>query len=284
MAQEEQPAGAATPNIARIYDYLLGGQHHYQADRDVAQALLAAAPDARATMVENRRFLIRAVRYLAGQGIRQFLDIGAGLPTQENVHQVAQQAAPDARVVYVDIDPEVVAHARTLLPPGGQVAAVTGDLRQPERILSDPGVLRLLDFSGPVALLLVGVLYFIPDSEDPYGMVARLRAALAPGSYLALAHATGDVSPAGNVEAGTRAYRPASEGVTLRSRAQVGRFLTGLDLVEPGLVLMPDWRPDGGPPEPGAAGYAAVGRVPGGTRAAGSQQAQSSTSQPRPSS
>ena len=264
MTQEQQAAGSTgpAPSIARIYDYFLGGQQHTPADREVAAALLAAAPDARAFVVENRRFLVRAVRYLAGQGIRQFLDIGAGLPTQDNVHQVARRTAPDARVVYVDIDPAVVGEARALLPPSGQVTVIAGDLRQPEQILGHPEVGRLLDFREPAAVLLAGVLHFVPDSEDPYGAVARLRGALAPGSYLALSHAADDLSPPANVSAGTRAYRPASSGLTLRSRAQVGRFLTGLDLVEPGLVPLPDWQPDGGPAEAGAAGYGAVGHVP----------------------
>jgi O-methyltransferase involved in polyketide biosynthesis len=266
MAHDERPAeltGAAAPNIARIYDYLLGGQNNSAADREVAQALIELSPGSRATAVENRRFLGRAVRYLVQQGIRQFLDIGAGLPTQDNVHQIAQRAAPGARIVYADVDPDVVSQARALLPADGSVAIIQGDLREPGQILRHPEVQRLLDFRQPVALLLAGVLYFVPDSEDPYGAVRQLRGALAPGSYLVLSHATADLTPAGKIAEGARIYSPASAGLTFRSRAQIEGFLTGLDLVEPGLVVMSQWRPDSGQPVPDQpAGFGAVGRLP----------------------
>jgi O-methyltransferase involved in polyketide biosynthesis len=268
MADSELPprlSGAETPNPARIYDYLLGGQNNHAADREVADALLAAAPATRATAVENRRFLGRAVRYAAGEGVRQFLDIGAGLPTQDNVHQIAARAANGSRVVYVDSDPAVVEHAQALVASDDNVAVVAGDLRQPEQILAHPVVRRLLDFTEPIALLLVGVLYFVPDDEDPYAAMARLRDALAPGSYVVISHATGDTAAPADTAKGTKIYRQASAGLTLRSRAQIERFLTGLDLVEPGLVLLSQWRPSGSAVHDhtldGAAGYGAVGRV-----------------------
>jgi hypothetical protein len=184
------------PNPARIYDYLLGGKDHYPADRQAAEAVLAVAPQAREGARENRAFLQRAVRYLAEAGVRQFLDIGTGLPTQGNVHQVAQAVMPEARVVYVDHDPVVHTHANALLTNNSPTTvAVIGDLREPEAILDHPEVRRLLDFTRPIAVLLVAVLHFIRDAEDPAGIVTRLRDAMAPGSYLVVSHATGDFHP-----------------------------------------------------------------------------------------
>jgi len=258
------PAGIDTsrPNPARVYDALLGGKDHYPVDRAAAQAILKAAPQARQGARENRAFLQRAVRYLAQQGIRQFLDIGTGLPTQGNVHQVARQVSPDARVVYVDHDPVVHVHASALLANNSPTTlAVLADLREPEAILDNPGVRRLLDFTRPVGVLLVAVLHFIIDAEDPGGIVARLRDAMAPGSYLVLSHATGDFHPQAAAKV-TEVYDRASAPLVLRPRAAIERFFDGFDLVEPGLVQPAAWRPDqGGPVSPSAGGfYSGVGR------------------------
>jgi O-methyltransferase involved in polyketide biosynthesis len=245
MADRElSPESVPAPNQARIYDYLLGGHSNLPVDREVADALLALSPTTKATAVENRRFLGRAVRFLAAQGIRQFLDVGAGLPTQENVHQIAQQTVPDARVLYVDNDPVVIAQGQALLTNESHVAMAEADLRQPAGILALPEAHRLLDFRQPIALLLIGVLYFISDDEAPYGKVSQLRDALAPGSYLAISHATSDTLPPEHLAEGTRIYNRAS-GVTLRTRAQIERFLDGSDPVDPGLVLISHWHPDG---------------------------------------
>jgi hypothetical protein len=258
------PAGidTTTANPARVYDALLGGKDHYPVDRGAADAILAAAPQARQGARENRAFLQRAVRYLAAEaGIDQFLDIGTGLPTQGNVHEVARQVAPDARVVYVDHDPVVHAHANALLANNSPTTlAVLADLREPEAILADSQVRRLLDFTRPVAVLLVAVLHFIRDAEDPAGIVARLRDAMAPGSHLVISHATGDFHPQAGAKV-TEVYRQASAPLVLRSRSQIGRFFRGFDLVEPGLVQPVAWRPDPGPVSPSAGGfYSGVGR------------------------
>jgi O-methyltransferase involved in polyketide biosynthesis len=264
MADSEvSPEPAPTPSQARIYDYLLGGHNNLPVDREVADAMIAHSSIARPTAVENRRFLGRAVRFLAAEaGIRQFLDVGAGLPTQQNVHQIARQAAADARVVYVDNDPAVVATGRALLTDEDRVAMVEGDLRQPAAILAIAEVRRLLDLRQPVALLLFGVLYFVPEEEDPDGLIAQLRDALAPGSYLAISHATGDFLPSDQLAEGTRIYNRASD-VTMRSRARIERFFAGFDLIDPGLVLVTDWHPDSPqpPPDETPAMFGAIGRL-----------------------
>ncbi len=257
------PAGidTTTANPARIYDALLGGKDHYPVDRAAAQAILKAAPQARQGARQNRAFLQRAVRYLAEAGIRQFLDIGTGLPTQGNVHEVARQVAPDARVVYIDYDPVVHVHANALLANNSPTTlAVLADLREPEAILAHPQVQRLLDFTGPVGVLLVAVLHFIKDEEDPVGIVARLRDAMAPGSYLVVSHATGDFHPAQGAKV-TEVYQQASAPLVLRRRQAIERFFDGFELVEPGLVQPVAWRPDPGPVSPSAGGfYSGVGR------------------------
>ncbi len=264
-----RPVGidTSTPNPARIYDALLGGKDNFPADRDAAHAILAAAPQARQGARENRAFLQRAVRFLAAEaGIRQFLDIGTGLPTQGNVHQVAQAVAPDARVVYADHDPVVYAHANALLADHTTTTTTTtttvlADLRAPEMILGQPEVRRLLDFTQPVALLLVAVLHFVRDEEDPAGLVARLREALAPGSYVGISHATADFHPQAAAKI-TDVYQQASAPLVLRSRNQIARLFDGFDLLAPGLVQPAAWRPDGERPAgPGSGGfYGGVGR------------------------
>jgi S-adenosyl methyltransferase len=253
---------ASTPNPARIYDYLLGGKDNYPVDRDAAEAILDVAPQARQGAKENRAFLQRAVRFLAAEaGIRQFLDIGTGLPTQDNVHEVAHGVAPDARVVYVDNDPMVHVHASALLADHITTIAVLADLREPNAILSDSRVRAVLDFTRPVAVLLVAVLHFIQDEEDPTGIVARLRAAMAPGSFLVVSHATADFHPDVAAKV-TNVYLRASAPLVLRSRSQIARFFDGFDLLPPGLVQLASWRPDGdGAASPSTGGfYSGVGR------------------------
>jgi hypothetical protein len=241
------PSGIDTgkANTARVYDYWLGGSNNFLADQDAARAMLAVDPSLRAAVRANRAFLGRAVRYLTGQaGIRQFLDIGSGIPTERNVHQVAQETAPESRVVYVDADEVAVAHSRLLLQDNPGTAIIQADLREPEKILADPATQLLLDFSQPIALLLVAVLHFIPGEDDPWQIVATLRDALAPRSYLVLCHACSDAKPE-LATATTKAYegRVAARSA-LRPRADILRFFDGFDLVDPGLVYLPEWRPD----------------------------------------
>jgi hypothetical protein len=261
------------PNPARIYDYLLGGKDNFPADRDVAEQVLAIAPVARDVVGDNRAFLRRAVRFLTSEaGIRQFIDLGSGLPTQGNVHEVAQADAADARVVYVDNDAMVVTHSRALLA-GDNTVAVQADLREPERILAHPEVRQLIDFDQPVALLLMAILHFVPDDEDPFGIVARFRDALPAGSYLAISHGTRDIparpdmSPEEMTEMGTkveRLYQLTTASLVTRTHAEVERFFDGLDLLDPGVVEIQRWRPDGRRPMLPGGFYGGVGRKPWG--------------------
>ncbi len=231
---------------ARIYDYLLGGKDNYAADRAATEALRAVNPEIDSTVRANRAFLGRAVRYLAaGAGIRQFLDIGTGIPTAGNTHEVAQAAAPQSRVVYVDYDPVVLAHARALLVSGEQGATdyIDADLRDTGSILTRAA--ERLDFTRPVAVTLIAILHAIPDADDPHAIVATLLDAVPPGSYLALSHAGSDlVSP--QVQQGIEdvAGRMIRQQYAARSREQVARFFHGTDLVEPGLVRVEEWRPE----------------------------------------
>jgi SAM-dependent methyltransferase len=234
---------------ARRYNYWLGGTDNFEADRVSGDAVAAAFPTVRISAMENRRFLQRAVTYLVKEaGIRQFLDIGTGIPSVDNVHEVAQSIAPDARVVYVDNDPIVLAHARKLLAgsPRGATAYIHADLRDPDAVLEDPDLRSTLDLDRPVAIMLFAVVHFLQDSEDPYGRVARLTRALAPGSHLAMSHATVDfLSPeavsALNVEI-ERDRRLSRDPATPRDRAAFARFFDGMELVPPGIVALPDWR------------------------------------------
>jgi SAM-dependent methyltransferase len=231
-------------NVARVYDYWLGGWHNFLADQDVARAIAAVEPGVRVFARANRAFLGRAVRFLAGSGVRQFLDIGSGIPTEGNVHEVAQQAAPGSRVVYADIDEVAIAHSRALLAGNDRAAIINGDLRQPGKILASDDTRRLIDFSQPAGLLLMVVLHFITDAEDPWQIVATLRDALAPGSYLVIGHGTDEGSPVA-VRAASKVYnRSVSTQMNLRSRGEIMRFFDGFDLLEPGLVYPPLWRPD----------------------------------------
>ena len=246
----------SVPNVARIYDYLLGGKDNFAADRDAAGELLSLLPDAQTACHHNRVILQRAVRYLAGQaGIRQYIDIGTGLPTQGNVHEIVQGINPDARVAYVDYDPVVVSHARALLATAPTVAVINGDLRSPDKILADPGLRTLIDFSEPVAVLLVAILHFIADDEHPHQIADTLKAAMPPGSYLVLSHITADEVPGETSRKAQSVYGRATAPVFPRSRKAIRRFLDGLETgFEPGItdVGRPQpWAPPApGEPEP----------------------------------
>jgi S-adenosyl methyltransferase len=254
---------------ARRYDYWLGGKDNYPADRESGDVIEAAFPTIRMTVVENRRFLVRAVRFLAGElGIRQFLDIGTGIPTHPNVHEVAQSIAPDSRIVYVDNDPIVLAHARALLRSGpeGATAYIDADLREPAKILQDPALPKTLDLSRPVALMLVAILHFIPDTDDPYGAVARLVGAMPPGSYLVVSHGTYDFMPPATAAKLTgMAKPPGGAEYRARTKEEIARFFAGLKLVPPGIQPLAEWRAENEPrPRPHAAdiaGYGAVAQI-----------------------
>ena len=264
-----QSIDTSRPHPARVYDFFLGGKDNFAADRQAAEQLLALAPTGRTIARENRAFLGRAVRYLVEEaGIRQFLDIGTGLPSADNVHEVAQGIAPESRVVYVDNDPLVLTHARALLTssPAGRTAYIDADLREPEKILAAPQVTETLDLTRPVALMLVAVLHFIPDDAGPRRIVSTLLDALPPGSCLAASHLTAEYSDPARGDEAVAVYQRG--GMTLRPRsadefAEVA--FTGLRMVEPGVVLASDWRPGDSGPRPLAAEvstHAAVGFKP----------------------
>ncbi|MPZ28027.1 MAG: hypothetical protein GEV12_16865 [Micromonosporaceae bacterium] len=240
------------PSVARMYDYFLGGSHNFAVDREAAHQVLAIMPEVPLRAQANRAFLRRAVRFLVDAGVRQFLDIGSGIPTVGNVHEIAQQVAPAARVVYVDTDPIAVAHSQELLAGDDQTSVIQEDLRAPDRIVANPVVRDLLDFREPVAVLLVAVLHFIPDSDQPHAAVASIRDALPPGSYLALSHANIEDIDAHDREAGERVYDRSDSTFVSRDTAEVARFFDGFTLVEPGLVWAPLWRPDPGSNTTGA--------------------------------
>jgi SAM-dependent methyltransferase len=254
-------------NVARVYDYLVGGTHNFLADQDVGRAIIAVEPNARAIFQANRAFLGRAVRFLAAAGIRQFLDIGSGIPTEGNVHEIAQQAAPDARVVYADIDPVAIAHSKAILTGNPGATVIEGDLRAPQTILARAADTGLIDFTQPVALLLIAVVHFIHDDEDPWRIVGALKDALAPGSYLALTHGTEEGKP-DIAHAAEKVYqRAATADLRMRPRADILRLFDGLELIEPGLVTSPQWHPESPadlPEDPGKfwGGLAGVGRKP----------------------
>jgi len=260
------PFDTSVANQARVYDFLLGGKDNYAADRAAAEAVLKIAPETVFTARANRAFLGRVVRYLTGQeGIRQFLDIGTGIPTAGNTHQVAQAIAPETRVVYVDYDPIVLAHARALLTGGGAGATeyIDADVRDTDKILSQAR--QLLDFSEPVAITMVSLMHAIPDSDDPHAIVARLLDAVPPGSFVAMSHMASDIlddSKQQGLESATG--RLIQQQLTYRSREQVARFFAGTDLVPPGLVRVEEWRPDDDAAEATRSFlWSGVGRKPG---------------------
>ncbi|MGW0734969.1 SAM-dependent methyltransferase [Streptomyces sp. NPDC002851] len=267
----ERPAWAppgidiTKPSVSRIYDFYLGGSHNFESDREAARKAMEFMPGLPKVMQANRAFMRRAVRYAVERGITQFLDIGSGIPTFGNVHEVAQGALPGAKVAYVDHDPVAVAHSRAVLDGNPDTAVAAADLRRPQEVLGSPDVAGLLDLDRPVALLLVAILHFVEDADDPYKAVAELTSGLAPGSLLVLTHASYDgiPLPEERAEGAVGVYRDIRSPLVMRSREQVARFFEGYEMVEPGLVQMPHWRPET-PPEqedPYAfSGYAGVGR------------------------
>lgn len=241
------PFDTSVAHMARVYDYWLGGKDNFAADREAAKQAIAANPGILTDVRANRAFLAHAVRYLAGEcGIRQFLDIGTGIPTANNTHGVAQSVAPDSRVVYVDNDPVVLSHARALLTsdPAGATDYIDADLRDTREILDSAA--RTLDFSRPVAVTLLAILHLIPDEDDPRGIVATLMAAVPPGSYLVITHPAGDVRPAAVAEMVRRVNaRLGPTRGTMRDQAEVTRLFDGLELLDPGIVQPQLWRPAG---------------------------------------
>lgn len=268
----ERPAWAprsidiSVPSVSRIYDYYLGGSHNFEVDREAARKAMEFMPGLPKIMQANRAFMRRAVRFAAGEGITQFLDIGSGIPTFGNVHEVARAACPGAHVVYVDHDPVAVAHSQAVLEGDDAVNVVAADLRKPLEILESPEVEGLIDLNRPVALLLVAILHFVEDEDDPYGAVAQLRDALAPGSMLVLTHASyeGIPLPEERAKGTVDVYKDIRNPLIMRSREEIARFFEGYDMVEPGLVPPPNWRPDTAPEDedPYAfSGFAGVGRT-----------------------
>ncbi|MEU5403535.1 SAM-dependent methyltransferase [Streptomyces sp. NPDC005963] len=267
----ERPAWAppgidiSVPSVSRMYDYYLGGSHNFEVDREAARKVLEFMPGLPKAMQANRAFMRRVVNYAVAHGVTQFLDIGSGIPTFGNVHEVARNASKDARVVYVDHDPVAVAHGQAVLGDDPQAAVVAADLRRPQQILESPEVAAVLDLSQPVALLLLAVLHFVEDEEDPYTAVRRLRDATVPGSIVAVTHMSYDTVPVPRekAEGVVGVYRGTRSPLISRSREQIADFFEGYEMVEPGLVSMPQWRPDA-PTEqedPYAfAGFAGVGR------------------------
>jgi hypothetical protein len=222
-----------TPSPARLYDYFLGGTNNYPADRQAGEMLKAAVPDIVDAMWANRGFHGRASVWMAEQGIRQFIDLGSGLPKQYNTHQAIQRVVPGARVVYVDHDPMVAAHSGPLLAADGTTALITADWRDPDAVLNHRGLLKLIDLVEPVGVLMTTFIHFVPDDLDPWGLVARYMAAVAPGSYLALSHGTYDKIPPSQIQAGADTFAKTTRQVHLRSKAEVERFFEGLELVPP---------------------------------------------------
>jgi S-adenosyl methyltransferase len=253
-------------HVARVYDYWLGGKDHFAADREAGDEAIRAYPDMRSSVRANRAFLRRTVRYLTAEaGIRQFLDIGTGLPSANNTHDVAQAIAPESRIVYVDSDPIVLAHARALLTSSAEGATgyLDADARDTGKILTEAA--QLLDFREPVGVMLVAVLQFIGDDDDPHQLVARLMAAVPPGSYLVITHVPSDMQrqAAGLTEAVSRLSQLMTQRVNPRSQAQVAEFFDGLDLIEPGVVPIQQWRPDSDEEATARAGmWGGVGRKP----------------------
>ena len=246
MGNTAPGVGAKPATAARIYDYHLGGTHNFPADRAAARAVTERFPLVPMMARTNRAFLRRTVRFLVDAGVHQFLDIGSGIPTEGNVHEVAQQAVPDARVAYVDVDPLAVAEGLELLEGNEYATAVRADIRGPEAILNHPRVTKLLDFDRPVGLLLVAVLHFVTDDDQAYDVVSRLMAGLVPGSYLVVSHAAASPVDANHDDIAVLQdvyKRQTASPFQVRTRAGIELFFTGLELVEPGLVWLPEWLP-----------------------------------------
>ncbi|MGW1104564.1 SAM-dependent methyltransferase [Streptomyces sp. NPDC002540] len=248
----ERPAWApqgidiTVPSVSRMYDFYLGGSHNFEVDREAARKAMEFLPGLPKIMQANRAFMRRAVRYAVSEGITQFLDIGSGIPTFGNVHEVAQAADPEARVAYVDHDPVAVAHSQAVLEGNDRAVIAAADLRRPREIVKSSDISELLDLKRPVALLLVAVLHFVEDSDDPQGALTELREALAPGSLIVITHASYEGIPVTQEEAGgaVGVYKNIRNPLIMRSRDEISRFFEGYEMVEPGLVSMPNWRPD----------------------------------------
>ncbi|GAA4855555.1 SAM-dependent methyltransferase [Saccharopolyspora cebuensis] len=250
-----------SPNAARMYDYFLGGAANFAVDRIAAEQALAVTPEIGRFARANRSFLGRLVAHLCDLGIDQFLDLGSGVPTVGNVHQIAHRHDPHARVAYVDVEPVAVSHARSLLDGQPHVTITQADIRSPEAVLSAPGVAGLMDFTRPVAVLAVAILHFVPDDDDPASLVASYHRACAPGSYLGMSHASPVTMTAEQVAGGREVYRSTTTPITPRSREAIMAMLTGWQLLDPGLVPLDQWRPDT-TGEPVANGYGALAYLP----------------------
>ncbi|MEJ3750284.1 SAM-dependent methyltransferase [Actinomycetes bacterium KLBMP 9797] len=265
--QEWRPVGVDVdvPSAARIYDYALGGAHNFAVDREAADALRAIYPEGLLVARSNRAFLQRAVRFCLARGITQFLDLGSGIPTVGNVHEIAHQLNPDCRVVYVDNEPVAVAHTREIIADVANVAIVDADVRRAEAVLDAPETRRLLDFDQPVAVMMVAVLHYVAPEEDAAGIVRRYASALAPGSYLAISHTTADPRP--DVEEMLlKLFAETGTPITHRTRDEVTALFDGLELVEPGVVWTPDWHPDEADPlygnPPASVTFCGVAQIP----------------------
>jgi S-adenosyl methyltransferase len=235
---------ASVAHVARVYDYLLGGKDNFAADREAAEQAMRINPDIVSTARANRAFLVRTTSYLVAQaGIRQFLDIGTGMPTNNNIHEVAQSIAPESRIVYVDHDPIVLTHARALLSsvPEGATDYIEADLREPGKILAEAA--QTLDFSRPVAIMLIAILHLILDRDDPYDLVSQLVNAVVPGSYVVISHVASDIDTGAMISMANRLNELMAQQAVPRTHREVAAFFAGLDLLEPGLVRVPEWRP-----------------------------------------
>ena len=261
QSDDRRPSADLRPDIphpARIYDYWLGGKDNFPPDRAAAEHAISASPDIPAAARENRAFLQRAVRLCAAAGIRQFIDIGSGLPARGNVHDVVHESAPDARVVYIDNDPIVLAHGRALLADNRTTTVLTGDLRDLDELLDRPELRKLIDMAQPVAVLLVAVLHFVSD-EEARAAVEAVHGRLAPGSYLLVSHSTAEGNPE-RAAAVARTWDQTDSRIRLRGRAEVEAYFDGWDLLEPGVQFVPLWRPEGSTENTTRWMYAGVGR------------------------
>ncbi len=252
------------PSVARVYDYYLGGSHNFQADRAFAAQVIAAVPDMPWVIQENRAFLRRAVRFIAESGINQFVDLGSGIPTVGNVHEVVATINPDAKVVYVDHDPVAVAHSRAILDGNRHTVVIAADLRKPADVLAHPELNRLVDLARPVGVMLNAVLHFVPDDAEAAGIVAEIATHIAPGSFVGISHASADQMQ-DEAERTESLYNRSVAAMSMRSHAEVLALFGGLPLVEPGLVKIPMWHPESpddiGPQAERYPGYAGVARV-----------------------
>jgi S-adenosyl methyltransferase len=255
----------AVPNAARMYDYYLGGSANIAVDREAAEQQIAAVPDTVSAAHANRAFLGRVVRHLSAQGIDQFLDLGSGIPTVGNVHEIARRTNPAARIAYVDVEPVAVSYGRRLLADEELVTVTRADIRDPAAVLSAPGVAGLFDFDRPVAVLAVAILHVVSDADDPFGLLAAYRAACHPGSYLAVSHVCPTTFDPAQMETSERVYARTPTPIVWRDKDTIGRFFDGYQLVDPGLVLLPCWRPTDRVDEAEAThanAYGGLGRLP----------------------